>query len=73
MKADDMQRLERTKRMMSRWMCSVKLCDRKASMELLSRLNIEIVSEVVRRCRLRLFGLWNVIECQHADKLSLEV
>ena len=31
MKAEDMQRLERTERMMIRWMCGVKLSDRKAS------------------------------------------
>ena len=38
--ANDMQRLERTERMMNRWMCSVKLSDRKANVELLSRLVI---------------------------------
>ena len=40
MKAEDMQRLERTERMMIRWMCGVKLSDTKASAELLSRLDI---------------------------------
>ena len=56
MKADDMQRLER---MMIRWMCGVRLSDRKARAELLSRLeplDIENVSVVVRRGRLRWFG-----------------
>ena len=48
MKAEDMQRLERTERMMVRWMCGVRLSDRKASAELLSRLDIESVSVVVR-------------------------
>src|SRR5208282_561396 len=38
MKAEDMQRLERTDRTMIRWMCGVGLSDRKASAELLSRL-----------------------------------
>ena len=58
MKADDMQRLERTEMMMIRWMCGVRLSDKKASAELLSRLDIESVSEtvVVRRGRLRWFG-----------------
>ena len=53
MKAEDMQRLKRTERMMNRWMCDVKLSDRKANAELLS---IECVSDVVRRGRLRWFG-----------------
>ena len=61
MKAEDMQRLERKERMtiermMIRWMCGVKLSDRKACTELLSRLDIESVSDVVRRDRLRWFG-----------------
>ena len=56
MKAEDMQRLERTERMMIRWMCGVRLSDKKASAELLSRLVIESVSVVVRRGRLRWFG-----------------
>ena len=56
MKAEDMQRLERTERMMIRWMCGVRLSDKKASAELLSRLDIESVSVVVRRGRLRWFG-----------------
>ena len=56
MQAEDMQRLERTERMMIRWMCCIKLSDRKASTELLSRLDQESVSEVIRRGRLRWFG-----------------
>src|SRR5258706_537050 len=51
MKAEDMQRLERTERMMVRLMCGVTLRDRKRSEELLSRLDIECISEVVRRGR----------------------
>ena len=31
MKAEDIQRLERTERMMNRWMCGVKLSDRKTN------------------------------------------
>jgi hypothetical protein len=37
-------------------MCGVKLSDRKANVELLSRLGIESVSAVVRRGRLRWLG-----------------
>ena len=43
--------------MMIRWMCGVKLSDRKANAELLSWLGTECVSAVVRRGRLRWFGL----------------
>src|SRR5208282_5831886 len=57
MKAEDMQRLEITERMMMiKWMCGVRLSDKKASAELLSRLDIECVAVVVRRGRLRWFG-----------------
>ena len=62
MKAEDMQRLERTERMMIRWMCSVKLSDRKANAELLS------VLDVVRRGRLRWFG--HVERKQPDDEVS---
>jgi hypothetical protein len=34
MKAEDMQRLEITERIMNRWMYSVKLSDRKSNVEL---------------------------------------
>ena len=56
MKVEDMQRLERTERMMIRWMCGVTLKDRKSNIELRERLGVESVSEVVRRSRLRWFG-----------------
>ena len=56
MKVEEMERLERTERMMVRWMCGVTLKDRNFSDELLSRLKIESVSDVVRRGRLRWFG-----------------
>src|SRR5208282_1075644 len=56
MKAEDMQRLERTERMMITWMCGVRLSDKMANAELLSRLDIECVSVVVRRGRLGWFG-----------------
>ena len=64
MKAEDMQRLERTERMMIRWMCGVRLGDKKASAELLSRLDIESVSVVVSRGRLRWFGH---VECKQPE------
>ena len=54
MKAEDIQRLVRTERMINRWMCGVKLSNRKA--EPLRRLGIESVSDVVMWCRLRWFG-----------------
>ena len=56
MNSEDIQRLERTERMMIRWICGVKLSDWKASAELFSRLDTESVSDVVRRGRLRWFG-----------------
>ena len=63
MKVEDMQRLERTERKI-RWMCDVRLSDKKASTELLSRLDIDSVSVVVRRGRLRWFGH---VECKQPD------
>ena len=59
-----MQRLERTERMIIRWMCGVRLSDRKATVELLSRLDSESVSVVVRRGKLRWFGHE---ECKQPD------
>ena len=47
MEAVNMQRPERTEKMMIRWMCGVKLSDRKANAELLIRLGIEGVSAVI--------------------------
>jgi len=51
-----MQRLERTERMMVRWMCGVTLRDRKSSEELRKRLGIVSVSSMMSRRRLRWFG-----------------
>ena len=56
MKAEGIQRVERTERLMNRWMCSVKLSVRNENKELLSRIGIESISDVVRRGRLRWFG-----------------
>ena len=41
---------------MIRWLCDVKLSDTKANEKLLNRLEMESVSDVVRRGRLRWFG-----------------
>ena len=41
---------------MIRWICDVKLSDRKANAELLSWLGMETVSDVVRRGILRWYG-----------------
>ena len=46
----------RTERMMIRWMCGVKLSDRKANAELLSRLGIVCLSDVRLGYILRWFG-----------------
>ena len=56
MKVEDKQRLERTEKMMVRWMCGVTLKNRITSEELRNRLSIEAVTEIVRRGRLRWFG-----------------
>ena len=56
MKEANLQSLERTERMMVRWMCSVSLKDRKRSVDLYSLLGVQSVEVVVRRGRLRWFG-----------------
>ena len=56
MKADDLRSLERTERMMMRWMCGVSLKDRRCSEDLCSLFGINCVADVVRRGRLRWFG-----------------
>ena len=56
MKIEDMQRLGRAERMMVLWMCGVTLKNRISSKEVYSCLNVEEVSDVVRRGRLRWFG-----------------
>ena len=50
-KVEDMQRLERTERMMVSWMCGVSLKSKMSSEKLNARLGIEAISEVVRRGR----------------------
>ena len=56
MKVGDMQRLERTERMMVRWMCGVRLKNRISSEELNKRVGIESVAVIVRRGRMGWFG-----------------
>ena len=56
MKVEDVQRLERTERMMVRWMCGVRLKNRISSEELNGRLGIVKIMEIVRQGRLRWFG-----------------
>ena len=51
-KADDIQRLERAERAMVRWMCGVKLKDRRSNRELLDRLHVVEIGTVVSRGRL---------------------
>ena len=60
MKADDLRSLERTERMMVRWMCGVSLKDRRRSEDLCNLLGINCVADVVRRVRLRCLDIWNV-------------
>src|SRR5664279_4432308 len=56
MKAEDMQRFERTERMMIGWMCRVTLKDINSSKERRERLEIGSVSDKVCQGRLRWFG-----------------
>jgi Reverse transcriptase (RNA-dependent DNA polymerase) len=56
MKVEDSHKLERTEASMMRWMCGVSLKKRLPTEELRRRLNIDCVSDVVRRGRLRWFG-----------------
>src|SRR6266496_1083474 len=53
---EDMNRLVRAERSMVRAMCRVSLKDGKSSEELLSRLGIVSVVEIVKKDRLRWFG-----------------
>src|SRR5664279_1077102 len=55
-KVEDMQRLQRTEKMMVRWMCGMTLKNKISSVELYDRLDVEAVSDVVRRGRLGWFG-----------------
>ena len=63
-KADDLKSLERTERMMVRWMCGVSLKDRKRSEDLCILFGINCVDDVVRRGRLRWF--------EHLERKSVD-
>ena len=56
MKKANLHSLERTKRMMVRWMSRVSLKDRKRSVDLYSLLGVQSVVDVVRHGRLWWFG-----------------
>ena len=60
MKTENRQNLGRAEHMMVRCMCGVSLKDRKRSEVLYSRLGVQSMAKVVRRVRLRWFGMWNV-------------
>ncbi len=51
-----LKRLERTERMMARWMCGVSLKNKVLSVDSNGRLGLEEMADIVRRGRLRLFG-----------------
>ena len=64
MKVADLNRLERTDRMMVRWIYGVSLKDRYPTVDLYQSLGVENVAEVVRCSRLRWFGH---VECKDKD------
>ena len=64
MQVEDMQRLERMEKMMIRWMCGVRLKDRKGGEKLRQRLGIINVCDRVRYGRLMWFGH---VECKDRD------
>src|SRR5580692_2573828 len=64
-KADDIQRLQRTERAMVRWMCGVKLEDRRSNKQLLDRLQVVEIGTVVSRGRL---GWYDHVERMPKEK-----
>ena len=72
MKKANLPNLERTERMMVRWMCRVSLKDRKRNVDFYSLLGVQSIDEVVRRGRLRWFGhverkSEEMIGCRHVE------
>jgi len=55
-KVQHVLKMNRTEMNMSRWMCGVKLNERKKSEELRERLRLEPVSLMIKKSRLRWFG-----------------
>ena len=51
MTVENVHRLERAERAMVRWMCGVTLKNRTRSDELLERLGVESITDVIRRGR----------------------
>ena len=64
-KADDIQSLERAERAMVRWMCGVKLNNRRPNRELLDRLHVVEIGMVISRGRL---GWYDHVECMPKEK-----
>ena len=56
MKVEHELKMNRTKMSMIRWMCGVKLNERKKSEELRELLGLESVSLMIKKSRLRWFG-----------------
>ena len=56
LKNEDLHRLERNENSMIRWICSVKLCDRKSMKELRRMLGLCNIASQMRCNRLRWFG-----------------
>ena len=56
MKVEHELKMNRTEMSMIRWMCGVKLNERKKSEELRELLGLEPVSLVIKKSRLRWFG-----------------
>ena len=52
----DTRRLQRTNRAMIRWICGARLLDRTPLGELLARLGLEVITSVLRSCRLGWHG-----------------
>ena len=64
-KANDIQRLQRAETAMVRWMCGVKLKDRRSNMELLDRLHVVEIGTVVSRGRI---GWYDHVERMPKEK-----
>ena len=56
MKVEHELKMDRTEMSMIRWMCKVKLNERKKSEELRELLGLEPVSLMIKKSRLRWFG-----------------
>ena len=68
MKVEDVHRLERAERAMVRWMCGMTLKNITRSDELLERLGVESITDVIRRGRLGWF--WHLERREEKDWVS---